>query len=117
MKNKIIALVFCSFFVFFAYGCQDKKADLQKKYDDTTYQIQQTQSKIDELQKELDLYKAAIDDANSTDVTNDTEVGKVLAEQDDEAYHKAIGEMGELQKELETEKLYQDSLKEQIDQN
>lgn len=71
MKNKIIALVFCSFFVFFAYGCQDKRA----------------------------------------------EVGKVLAEQDDETYHKAIGEMGELQKELETEKLYQDSLKEQIDQN
>lgn len=95
-------------------GCQDKKAELQKKYDDITYQIQQTQSKIDELQKELDLYKAAIDDANSTDVTNDTEVGKVLAEQDDETYHKAIGEMGELQKELETEKLEQESLKEQL---
>lgn len=115
MKKKIIALIFCAFFTLFAFGCQNKKADLQKKYDDETYQIQQTQGKIDDLQKELDLDKAAINDANSDGETNDTEVGKVLAKQDDETYHKEIGEMGELQKELETEKLEQDSLKEQLD--
>lgn len=113
--KKLFALILSICLIIPFMGCQNKKAELQKKYDDTTYQIQQTQQHIKDLQDKIDLDKAARDDADKSGATSDTEYGKVLANQDDETYDKSIGELAELQKELETEKLEQDSLKEQLD--
>lgn len=112
--KRIFAIVLSLCLIIPFMGCQNKKAELQKKYDDTTYKIQQTQRQIKNLQDKIDLDKAARDDADKSGATSDTEYGQTLAKQDDETYNNAIKEMSELQKELETKKLYQDSLREQL---
>ena len=112
--KRIITVFLCVLSVVPFIGCQNKKAELQKKYDDTTYQIQQTQQQIKDLQDKIDLDKAARDDADKSGATSDTEYGKTLANQDDETQDKANNTMTELEKELETETLEQESLKEQL---
>lgn len=115
--KRIFAIVLSLCLIIPFMGCQNKKAELQKQYDKNSIDIQQTQQQIKDLQDKMNLDKAARDDANTTGATSDTEYGQTLAKQDDETYNKALEQMTELQRNLETEKLYQDSLKKQLNQN
>ena len=113
--KKVFVYILTLCFIIPIAGCTDKKAELHKEYDNVSYEIQQTQQQIDDLQDKMDLAKAAMDDADKSGAASDTEYGKVLMEQSGETYNEAIAQMSELKKQLETHQLYQESIKEQLD--
>ena len=95
-------------------GCTDQKAELQKKYDDISYQVTQDQKQINDLQEKMDLDDAARADADRSGATSDSEYGKVLAQQDDKTYSEALQQMSQLQTKLEIDQALQKTYEEEL---
>ena len=111
-KIKISILLFVC--LLFLVGCTDKKAELQKKYDDISYQVVQDQKQINDLQEKMDLDSAARADADRSGATSDSEYGKVLAQQDDKTYSEALQQMSQLQTKLGIDKALQKTYEEEL---
>lgn len=111
-KFKISILLFVC--LLFLVGCTDKKAELQKKYDDISYQVVQDQKQINDLQEKMDLDSAARADADRSGATSDSEYGKVLAQQDDKTYSEALQQMSQLQTKLEIDQALQKTYEEEL---
>ena len=111
-KIKISILLFVC--LLFLVGCTDKKAELQKKYDDISYQVVQDQKQINDLQAKMDLDDAARADADRSGATSDSEYGKVLAQQDDKTYSEALQQMSQLQTKLEIDQALQKTYEEEL---
>jgi len=113
MKKIRISILLCVCLLFLV-GCTDKKTELQKKYDDISYQVVQDQKQINDLQAKMDLDDAARADADRSGATSDSEYGKVLAQQDDKTYSEALQQMSQLQTKLEIDQALQKTYEEEL---
>ena len=113
MKKIRISILLCVCLLFLV-GCTDKKTELQKKYDDISYQVVQDQKQINDLQAKMDLDSAARADADRSGATSDSEYGKVLAQQDDKTYSEALQQMSQLQTKLGIDKALQKTYEEEL---